>query len=189
MPDLLTAAPSAFAHKFPAAAGVQIEERAPGLATVQIGNRPHAAFAEGARTSFGLVPPLGPHRVEKDGLSLIGIGPGSWLAVRDPDPLRLAPDLARAFAGLASVSDQSSGYTVLRLSGPRARAILQAGLPVDLDPAAFSTDSAAVSLISHIGVILWQAGPELFEIAFFRSMSDSFAHWLKTQITQPSEKL
>ncbi|BCJ92304.1 hypothetical protein IZ6_30390 [Terrihabitans soli] len=180
MPDLLTL-DSAFAAPIASREGIAIEERMPGLATVQIGNAPYSAFAERAQAAFGLSPPQGPQRTESGGLSFIGIGPGNWLAVREKNPGALAPDLAKAFEGTASVSDQSSGYTVLRLSGPRARALLQAGLPIDLDTSVFGGNGTAVSLIAHIGVIVWQIAPDAFEIAFFRSMSESFAHWLETQ--------
>jgi sarcosine oxidase subunit gamma len=180
MPDLLTAA-SAFSSALSSRAGVTFEERTSGLATVQIGNAPYAAFTERAQSSFGVVPPQSPRRAAHNGLSFVGIGPGNWLAVREKNPAALTQDLAQAFDGIASVSDQSSGYVVVRLSGPRARALLQAGLPIDLDPAVFSEESAAVSVIAHIGVIVWQNEAEVFEIAFFRSMADSFAHWLQTQ--------
>lgn len=180
MPDLLTA--SAFSSPVARRDGLQIEERTPGLATVQIGSADYSAFAERARAALGIEPRQGPQRAAQGELSFIGIGPGNWLAVREDRANTLAPELAGAFDGVASVSDQSSGYSVLRISGPRARDLLQTGLPIDFHPSVFSETSAAVSTIAHIGVIVWQLGPDVFEIAFFRSMSDSFAHWLEAQM-------
>ena len=101
-----------------------------------------------------------------------------------PSPRRLgndtlARDLAQRLEGLASISDQSGGRTVLRISGPRARDVLAKGLPIDLDPRGFPLGSAATSTISLMGVQLWQTGdPQSYDIAIFRSVSQSFWRWL-----------
>jgi sarcosine oxidase subunit gamma len=91
----------------------------------------------------------------------------------------LAGDLATKLQGLASVSDQSGGRTVLRIGGNPARDVLAKGLPIDLDPRAFPLGSAATSAISHIGVQLWQADDtRSYDVAIFRSLSESFWRWL-----------
>ena len=101
-----------------------------------------------------------------------------------PSPRRLATialarDLAERLKGLASISDQSGGRTVLRISGPRARDVLAKGLPIDLDPRGFPLGSAATSTISLMGVQLWQTGDtQSYDIAIFRSVSQSFWRWL-----------
>ena len=101
------------------------------------------------------------------------MGPANGL----PSPRRLAThtlarDLAERLKGLASISDQSGGRTVLRISGPRARDVLAKGLPIDLDPRGFPLGSAATSTISLMGVQLWQTGdPQSYDIAIFRSVS------------------
>jgi sarcosine oxidase subunit gamma len=79
------------------------------------------------------------------------------------------------------VSDQSSGYVVYRLAGPAARTLLQRGAAIDLHPAAFPPRAAAVTMIAHLGVILWLADEApTFEVAVFRSFAGSFQHWLET---------
>jgi sarcosine oxidase subunit gamma len=91
----------------------------------------------------------------------------------------LARDLAQRLAGLASISDQSGGRTVIRVSGPRARDVLAKGLPIDLDPRAFPLGSAATSVIALMGVQLWQTeDTRSYDIAMFRSVSQSFWRWL-----------
>jgi methylglutamate dehydrogenase subunit D len=113
-------------------------------------------------------------------VSFVGYGPGQWLAVSETlvgDAL--AGDLKQRLKGLASVSDQSGGRTVLRLSGPRARDVLAKGLPIDLHPKAFGPGSAATSTISLMGVQLWQVDEvPTYDIALFRSLSASFWRWL-----------
>lgn len=123
--------------------------------------------------------PAGPGRSMGDRMSVMGTGPGAWLAMEEGADSMWSERLAVRLAEHASVADQSSGYAVLRLRGAAARDVLQRGLFVDLDPCAFGPGSVAVSMIAHIGVIVWQADPALvFEIAIFRSQAQSFWHWM-----------
>jgi sarcosine oxidase subunit gamma len=89
-------------------------------------------------------------------------------------------DVAENLADAASVFDQSSGYAILCLSGLDAGALLQKGAFLDLHPGKFKTGSVAVTVIEHIGAIVWRADETLFEIAVFRSFASSFWHWLVT---------
>lgn len=109
-------------------------------------------------------------------VELRSTGPGTWLAIGgDPEAL------AERLRGLAAVSDQSSGYIVYRLSGEGARTLLRRGAFIDLHPSAFSTGSVAVTMIAHIGVILWQVDDEpTFDVALFRSFDESFRHWAES---------
>jgi sarcosine oxidase subunit gamma len=68
---------------------------------------------------------------------------------------------------------------VLRLSGARVRDVLAKGLPIDLHPRAFRTGDATTSIISHIGIQLWQVDDApTYDIVFFRSLAGSFWKWL-----------
>ena len=160
---------------------VTIAERAGlGLATVAARKGEARQLQERVREAYGVDLPQGSRIVVGRDVSFIGYGPGQWLAVSEA--LRneaLAAELAERLKGLASVSDQSSGRTVVRVSGPRARDVLAKGLPIDLDPRAFPLGSAATSTISLMGVQLWQADDtRSYDIAFFRSLSESFWRWL-----------
>lgn len=113
-------------------------------------------------TALGIAAPERPALVRgSDGLGLIGTGAGTWLAHADQVPPLWADSLRDRLAGLASVSDQSDGYVVFRLSGPGARTVLQRGAAIDFHPDAFGPGSAATTVIAHIGAIIWQddAGP------------------------------
>jgi sarcosine oxidase subunit gamma len=113
-------------------------------------------------------------------LSLVGTGPGTWLAVSEAGDEGLVKALQSRLSNLASISDQSSGYAVFRLSGRKAREVLQRGVPIDLDPLVFGMNSAATTVIAHMGVILWQGddGSPSYYVALFRSFADSFSEWL-----------
>jgi len=104
-------------------------------------------------------------------VTALGIGPGRWLFLGSTLE-QLAP-----LSGLASLSDHSDGYAVFELWGPKIRETLAKGVPVDLHPTVF-TDDVAVTVIAHIGAIVWQSAPDRFSIAIFRSYAGSFWHWL-----------
>lgn len=139
--------------------------------------------AEAIGAALGVGAPTRPLFLRgKDGTMLVGTGAGTWLARADDAAPLWAEDLARRLAGLASVSDQSDGYALTRLTGEGARIALQRGAAIDFHPEVFTPGSAATTVIAHIGVIAWrcddEAGRPVFEVATFRSFSDSFHHWL-----------
>jgi sarcosine oxidase subunit gamma len=93
----------------------------------------------------------------------------------------LAAELTSALAGLASVSDQSHGRVVIRIEGPKARAVLTKGTPVDLHAAAFPVGKSALTQMAHVGVHLTRVSEDGFELSVFRGFSQSFWEWLCEQ--------
>jgi sarcosine oxidase subunit gamma len=159
--------------------GVVISERV-GLGLATLAARKRAPLRVAVKASYGVDLPEGSAVVHGPKVSFVGYGPGQWLAVSESLANEaLASDLAQRMKGLASVVDQSGGRTVLRISGPHARDVLAKGLPIDLDPRAFPLGSAATSIVSLMGVQLWQTDDtRSYDIAVFRSVSASFWRWL-----------
>lgn len=163
------------------APGVTIAERVGlGLATVAARKGHVEALKQAVADAYGVELPDDSRIVQGPQASFVGYGPGQWLAVSETlGSEALASDLAQRLKGLASISDQSGGRTVLRISGPRARDVLAKGLPIDLHPRAFAAGDAATSTISLMGVQLWQIDDApTYDIALFRSVSASFWRWL-----------
>lgn len=135
--------------------------------------------AEAIGTRLGMAAPTTPIWTGDGERTLIGTGPGTWLARVDTPAPGWADALAERLDGLASVTDVSDSYRAFRLSGNAARSLLRRGAFIDLHPSAFATGSVAVTVMAHIGMILRQidAAPT-YEIAVFRSYGDSFRHWL-----------
>ena len=161
--------------------GVVIEERRGlGLATVACRKGQADALKAAVAGAYGVELPVSLRVAQGPKVGCVGTGPGQWLAVSEGLAAEaLARDLSAKLQGLASISDQSGGRTVLRVSGPRARDVLAKGLPIDLDPRAFPLGSAATSVISLMGVQLWQTDDtRSYDIALFRSLSQSFWRWL-----------
>ncbi|QEN87277.1 sarcosine oxidase subunit gamma [Labrys sp. KNU-23] len=162
-------------------AGVTVQDRS-GLEIVTLAARKgqEGALAARMQAAYGLRLPNGPKRVVAGTLAALGTGPSAWLVTREAGESNLlVTDLIEAVGTLASVTDQTSGYAVLRVSGPRVRDMFAKGLDIDLHPRAFGPGDAAVTACSHIGVTLWQLDEApTYEIALFRSMAGSFWHWL-----------
>jgi sarcosine oxidase subunit gamma len=161
--------------------GVAIEERTGlGLATVAARKGEAEALKRAVASAYGVELPDRSRAVHGPSVSFVGYGPGQWLAVSKAFASEaLARELGERLRGLASISDQSGGRTVLRVSGPRARVVLAKGLPIDLHPRAFEPGNAATSTISLMGVQIWQVDDApTYDLAIFRSVSASFWHWL-----------
>jgi len=94
-----------------------------------------------------------------------------------------AASLQHSIGDLASISDQSDAYALLRLTGPRLLDTLAKLIPIDLHPRAFGPGVTASTLASHIAVTLWRLedaedGSPTFELAVFRSFTAAFWHAL-----------
>ena len=150
-----------------------------GLVAVTARRGQGAALAESVRRLYGLDLPTGPRRAAAGSSALVGIAPGRWLFVQDTDDsTSLAASLAASLGGHAAIVDVSDARSVLRLWGPKLRAVLAKGLPIDLHPDRFGLDAAASSMIALIHVQIWQCGdPPCIEIAVPRSYAGSFAAW------------
>lgn len=158
---------------------VTISEARVGIARIM--GRRGAGLEAAVRAAVGVAPPAGPGVTRAGDVSLIGVGRQTWLAVKDGATHAWADSLATRLAGRASVVDQSSGYAVLRLAGPGARTLLQRGVFIDLHPRAFGPGSAAITYLSHLDAIIWQADAATeFHVAVFRSYIGSFVDWIRS---------
>jgi heterotetrameric sarcosine oxidase gamma subunit len=168
-------------------AGVSVAERVGlGLASVEVRKGQIDGLKASVRDAYGVALPEGSTTASGENVMFIGTGPGQWFAVSEALANEdLATDLAAKLKGLASVADQSSGLGVLRFSGPRARDVLAKGLAIDLDPRAFPAGSAATSTLSNMSVLIWREGDaESFDIVLFRSVAESFWHWLSASAAE-----
>jgi sarcosine oxidase subunit gamma len=163
--------------------GVTITERyGLGIATMQARQGQDVSLRERIRQHFPIALPDRPALVRAGGVSFTGIGPHHWLALSEGGGHLFSGSLRALVTPLASVSDQSGGYVVFRVGGRAIRDTLAKGFPIDLDPRAFKPGGAATTIVSHIGATIWRCGDEMdgsacFEIALFRSLSQSFREW------------
>jgi len=161
------------------AAGVTLQERRASVVEIVSLRGRDDAVAEACRTSFGAeLPP--PGRSAGRHATLLGLAPSNWLVVAPPDlPGALAAELRAALGPAALVADQSTGFVMLRLAGPRARDALAKGCRVDLHPREFAAGRVARTPIAQVNVILHRVGDApTFDLLAPSSTARSFAHFL-----------
>lgn len=113
-----------------------------------------------------------------NGISLRWFGFDQWLLIGDVESN--APFFSQTSDRLlsaASVCDQSHGRTIITVSGPRAKALLEKGMSVDLHESNFNIGSCAVTDIGHISVHICQTNTQEYEISCNRSFSQSLWDW------------
>ena len=118
---------------------------------------------------------------QSDEKTIAWLGPDEWLVIVPPDQREgLAEMLEKALAGLhVSVNDISSGQTIIRLRGTRARDLLSKGCPIDLHPRAFGPAQCAQSHIAKSNALIIQVDEEpIYDIVVRRSFADYLARWL-----------
>lgn len=90
-------------------------------------------------------------------------------------------ELKSALGDIASVSDQSHGRVIIRISGRKARAVLAKGTPVDLYPDEFAVGKSALTQMAHVGVHLTRVGDDAYDLSVFRGFAESFWEWITEQ--------
>ncbi|KMS76424.1 sarcosine oxidase subunit gamma [Streptomyces viridochromogenes] len=115
----------------------------------------------------------GPHTV-------VWLGPDEWLVLSQADAPTVAAELDEALGGdPGSVVDVSANRTMLDLSGPAARQVLEKGCPLDLHPRAFGPGRAVATTVGPVAVLLWQVDDAPTYRLFPRSsFADYLARWL-----------
>jgi methylglutamate dehydrogenase subunit D len=154
-----------------------------GIAAVLARKGHLGALTARVRERFGIELPRGPQRVTAGDVAFAGVGPESWLVTSEIDTHRFAASLTEGLTAVAAVADQSSGYAVLRLSGPKLRDALAKMMPIDLHPRSFRVGDVVGTIASHVGATLWRLedateGSPVFEVAIYRSFAASFWHGL-----------
>jgi len=140
------------------------------------GNAEETVFREGAARAMGVALPLKPCTISENGLvRVVWVGPDDWFIVGPSgQPEAIALRLREALSGMHhAVTDVSSGYTVLHLSGRPVRDVLAQGCPLDLHPRAFERGACAGSHFFKASIWLWQTDEApVYELLVVRSYMD-----------------
>lgn len=164
------------AAPFPLAAqtigGVAIAPLPP-RARLSLRLRPAAAAAVGAVAGLSIDIPINEMRAV-EGCRVLRLGPDEWLLLADADEgEELAAQVAAGLAGtvhaLVDVSHRSCGLAV---TGIGAAAVLNAGCPLDLAPAAFPVGTATRTVLAKTEILLARLDAEAFEVECWRSYAD-----------------
>ena len=131
-----------------------------GLAIVNLrGHADDAAFRQAVSGVLGMGLPVKACSTADNGaLRIVWAGPDDWFIVGPRGQAEaLVSRLREALDGQHhAVTDVSSGYTVLHLSGTPVRDVLAQGCPLDLHPRVFASGTSAGSHFFKASVWLWQ---------------------------------
>jgi methylglutamate dehydrogenase subunit D len=123
--------------------------------------------------ALGLALPGPGRQAHHDDILYLWTGPENWLAISAEDDPDFDLKLAKRCNGLAAITDQSDGRSILQIAGPLVRNALAKLLPIDLHPSAFPTNATALTLAGHIPVQIWQSAEDAFALACFRSYAET----------------
>ncbi|KRA00092.1 sarcosine oxidase subunit gamma [Mesorhizobium sp. Root157] len=142
----------------------------------------NADVAKAAKKLFGTETPAMLKVANGKSATLIWSGPDQFLAFSQQP--RSAPSLEQmeeAFAGTASLSNQSDGRCLIRISGPSANDALAKLTSLDLHDSVFPVGAAATTSIDHTAVNFWREADDAganpaYAMLVFTSFADTLWH-------------
>lgn len=139
-------------------AGVTLTDMGSFSLALVMARRGKAADMSAALSAHFSITPPGQGRMVRAGTTrLIWSGPDQMLVLAPSSSSgHSAEDLRRTLAGAASVSDQSDGRCLFKLSGPHVRETLAKLSSLDFSDDAFPVGSTAVTAVEHTAVNLWR---------------------------------
>lgn len=152
---------------------------------VQLGLRTTLATssAEALASALGVNLPnaVGEVTGDVEGLHVFWLGPDEFLAVdvsRRQQPGESAT-VEAALDGLPGQAvDLSANRTILELAGTEARSVLEKTCRADLHPRAFPVESAILTQVGHVPVILHRASVNNYRLFPRASFADHLVRWL-----------
>ncbi|WP_235896231.1 sarcosine oxidase subunit gamma [Ostreibacterium oceani] len=113
------------------------------------------------------------------GNTLLGIGPSEWLVVLPSgEAAKVQNELVAALGDAHHlVVDVTGGTTQLRVTGEKARAVLEKGAYVDLHPRIFKSGQHYATVLSGAPTVIMCYGDNDYALLVRRSFSDHVARW------------
>lgn len=127
-----------------------------------------------ASTALGLATSDAPCRASHSAdCAALWLGPDERLLIGSADAsAAIAERLRQALAGSAhSLVEVSHAFAGFEVSGPGAAPALNAGCPLDLDPASFPPDMCTRTVFAKAQILLWRTGAETFHLETARSFA------------------
>lgn len=167
----------------PAGSAPRIEEKAFNGYLNLRGRPGHTGFVAACLKALGVEVPTEANTVLDAGDNRIyWLGPDEWLIVTPPgQQTALKTKLEKAFDGVfSSVVDNSSGLTMIHVTGERAGELLATDCPFDLHPRVFQPGQCAQTRLAKAGMTLSPlADGQGFEVIIRRSFADYLLTWLQ----------
>ncbi|MCP4471048.1 MAG: sarcosine oxidase subunit gamma [Gammaproteobacteria bacterium] len=167
----------------PRGAAPRIEEK-PFLGFVNLrGRADNTGFLAATLKVLGCEPPTVANTVVDSGdYRIYWLGPDEWLIVTPAGQQEeLQNALQKALDGVfSSVVDNSSGLTLIHISGANAADLLATDCPLDLHPRQFKHGQCAQTRLARAGMTLSPLADDSgFEVIIRRSFADYLLLWLR----------
>ncbi len=172
-----------FAAEANAQSDIQISER-PFLGHVNLrGSAGDDAFLKAVEGALGISLPLLSNMVSHGaGLAALWLGPDEWLIITPPDgESAIIASMEGALDNMhSSITDQTGGQTIIRISGPSARDLLAKGCTLDLHPTVFGPGRCAQTLVAKaMATIVYVDDAPTLDLLVRRSFADYLHSWLQ----------
>jgi len=147
------------------------------------GRSSNTAFLAAVLKALGCEPPLEANTMVESGDNRIyWLGPDEWLVITPTDQQgKVQVDLTKALDGaFSSVVDNSSGLTLVEVSGKNAGALLATDCPFDLHPSVFKAGQCAQTRLAKASMTIAPLRKgEGFEVIIRRSFADYLLLWMR----------
>ena len=147
------------------------------------GRSNNTAFLAAVLKVLGSEPPLEANTmVESGDYRIYWLGPDEWLVITPTDQQgKVQADFKIALAGVfSSVVDNSSGLTMLEITGDNAANLLATDCPLDLHPGEFRAGQCAQTRLAKAGMTIAPLRKEAgFEVIIRRSFADYLLLWMQ----------
>lgn len=156
----------------------------------QIGLRvdPKSSAAERISTAIGGMLPNQPDSVHTGDLLVLALGPDEWLLIGHEGSAESIQNTLTTTLGddHGSVVDVSAQRTIIEVSGPKARDLLNQGCALDLHPRSFGENRCAQTLLARTGVTVICRNAELpsYWLLVRSSFARYTADWLVDAATE-----
>ena len=107
-----------------------------------------------------------------DGRHALWLGPDEWLLLApEADTAAIYEAVSSAIGQTGALVDVSHRQTALIISGTKAAAVLNAGVPLDLSLKDFPVGMATRTIFEKAEIVLWRTGEQEFRVEVWRSFA------------------
>lgn len=144
------------------------------------GNAENSEFVKTVSSVLGLDLPTKPLTSSANEVTrILWLSPDEWLIISSNDMIYdIEVALRDKLSGHFSLVNQSSGQTIIQLTGINAIDVMKKSTPLDVHPKAFPVGKVASSLLAKSSALFYHSGENQWQLVVRRSFADYIWRWL-----------